>query len=329
MTYSYPVDAESVSGHERARVAQHIARAEQAARARPPRGLGGLQRLVRALLLAELAGYRRGGRFPHNDVSRQRTPLFVDRHGTRCAMAHLLELGGEHALVEKIRTTRNEARIAELADEPRLLAWLAAAGLSVSEAAAIQPEYCFLGPPTCVCSAGDTGHAGQPAGVLTVIEGKLERESADGSTAFVKITKLHGAASAFAVGDLVSASSPGNAPQGDASLTMLIPLRSHVARDAASDQLEAIPLYDDTFACGRASGGPLPLDKDRFIGALLSADCPQTLRAYGPEWKRQPCGEAGCSTQPGTHGDMLGSAMILLSLLASMSLRRLRSSRAR
>ena len=326
MTSTSAFSSESVAGHERTRVAQHIARAEHAARARPPRALGSLQRLVRALLLEELASYRRRARFPRNDVCRQRTPLFVDRHGTRCAMAHLLELGGERALVEKIRTTRNGARIAELADEPRLLAWLAAAGLTVSEAAAIQPAYCFQGPPTCVCSAGYTGYADKPPAVLTVIEGTLERESSDSSTVFVKISKVHGAPSDFAVGDTVSAHSP-DIPPEDELLTMLIPLRTEGARDAASDELEAIPLYDDVHECRRASGRPLSLDKDRFIAALLSADCPRTLASYGPEWKRPRCRD-GCSTQPGTNGDLLGSAMILLSLLATMSLRRLRSRRA-
>ena len=44
-------------------------------------------------------------------------------------MAHLLELGGEGALVERIARERNHARVRELVDEPRLLAWLEAAGL--------------------------------------------------------------------------------------------------------------------------------------------------------------------------------------------------------
>lgn len=43
-------------------------------------------------------------------------------------------------------------------------------------------------------------------------------------------------------------------PVGEVSQTMLVPLRTQVARDAASTELEAIPLYDDaTSASGRAA----------------------------------------------------------------------------
>lgn len=317
----------SSSSHEQTRVARHIARAEDEARARRPRGLGVLQRAVRALLLGELASYRRAGRFPRNDVSREQTPLFVDRHGARCAMAHLLEISGERTLVEEIRTARNRARIAELADEPRLLAWLSAAGLSVFEAAAIQPEYCFEGPPMCVCEAdAPLGSTEELSAVLTVIEGEYERQTSDGSTAFIRITRVHGAPSDLTVGETMSVHWHDYTPPQGVVLTLLVPLRTQLA--SAGAELEAIPLSDSEFQCHRATGGPLRLDKDRFIAALLSEDCPRTLRSYGREWKRQPCGADGCSTEAATAGDTLGSAMILLSLLATMGLRRLRGRRA-
>ena len=57
-------------------------------------------------------------------------PYFVDAKGVRCAMAHLLEAGGERELVQRIARERNNAFVRDLADESRLLAWLAAAGLT-------------------------------------------------------------------------------------------------------------------------------------------------------------------------------------------------------
>ena len=135
---------------EQARVSAHLLRAEQRlARARTT-ALGPLRRVVRALLLRELRHYRERQRFPQNLDFAQPTPYFVDAAGTRCAVAHLLDMSGEHALVQRVARGRNHARVRELADEPRLVAWLAAAGLSLDEAAAIQPEYCEA-PADCVC----------------------------------------------------------------------------------------------------------------------------------------------------------------------------------
>lgn len=65
-----------------------------------------VQRLVRALLLQALAEYRAAGRFPKNRDFAQKTPYFIDANGTRCAMAHLMELGGEPDLVAAIARER-------------------------------------------------------------------------------------------------------------------------------------------------------------------------------------------------------------------------------
>ena len=65
-------------------------------------------------------------------------------------MAFLVAASGRHDIVERIRATRNNARIRELTDDTALVAWLAEAGLTVAEAARIQPAY--GGPPLgCGC----------------------------------------------------------------------------------------------------------------------------------------------------------------------------------
>lgn len=105
-------------------------------------------------MLEALAEYRARGVFPQNlDLPDRKVPYFVDASGIRCAMAHLIEISGGGALVERIARTRNNATIHELADEPELVAWLGAAGLTLEEAATIQPSYCFEPNASCLCNA--------------------------------------------------------------------------------------------------------------------------------------------------------------------------------
>jgi len=56
-------------------------------------------------------------------------------------MAYLIERSGRHDLVDRVALTRNDAFIAELPDDPALRVWLDSVGLSVAEAARIQPTY--------------------------------------------------------------------------------------------------------------------------------------------------------------------------------------------
>jgi hypothetical protein len=136
---------------EDARLHAHFARVIAEIAARPMPQLAPAARAGRARLLALLGEYDRAGRFPRNEgQSAARTPIFVDRHGTRCAMAWLIEHTGGGALVSRIARTANLARIPELAGDPELQRWLAGAGLDLAEAARIQPTY---GPPPVVRNA--------------------------------------------------------------------------------------------------------------------------------------------------------------------------------
>jgi hypothetical protein len=100
------------------------------------------QRMARATLIGWLRQYRDAGEFPENERFANRAmPFFRDGRGALCAMAYLIERSGRRDLVDRIATTRNNAFIAELANDPALRAWLDSVGLSVSEAARIQPTY--------------------------------------------------------------------------------------------------------------------------------------------------------------------------------------------
>jgi hypothetical protein len=104
------------------------------------------QALARGEQIARLHEYRVRGVFPHNhDFPGKVVPYFVDRHGTLCAMAYLIDASGGGDIVRAVSTARNNATVMELAADPTLgpaLAdWLDHAGLTVQEAQSIQPAY--------------------------------------------------------------------------------------------------------------------------------------------------------------------------------------------
>jgi hypothetical protein len=141
--------AEANLQSEALRIASHLEAVESRLRAADVSHLGDAERAARAQHLDVLREYRLAGRFPHNHgVSEGLIPIFVDPHGTHCAVAYLLARSGESDLVARVASTRNTATVAELADEPGLLDWLAANGLTAEEAGQIQPAY--RPPPTIV-----------------------------------------------------------------------------------------------------------------------------------------------------------------------------------
>lgn len=100
------------------------------------------QHTTRATLIGWLREYRDAGMFPQNDrFPGAAVPFFRDSRGVLCAMAYLIDRSGRRDLVDRVASTRNNAYIRELADDPELRAWLDSVHLSVAEAARIQPEY--------------------------------------------------------------------------------------------------------------------------------------------------------------------------------------------
>lgn len=124
------------------------------------------QQLNRARHIGVLRDYRQACRFPVNSISANRLlTIFVDEEGAHCAVGHLMAQDGLQDAVARIRKTRNTATIWELEQDTELRAWLQDAGLTLYEAARIQPSYC--GPPgDCFCY-GATGFAD---GTITKIE---------------------------------------------------------------------------------------------------------------------------------------------------------------
>lgn len=126
---------------EQDRVTTHLTRALEAMAEDAPAGLTADQKAARVETITWLGEYRDAGRFPHNHVTSGRTPVFVDPHGTPCAVGYLLLRSGESELVEDIVRTDNLIRVRDLEGDPRLGAWLEARGITLEEAATIQPAY--------------------------------------------------------------------------------------------------------------------------------------------------------------------------------------------
>lgn len=129
------------AGTDAARIRAHLYRTLAALEARNLSHLDPGRRAARVETLAWLAEYADRGVYPHNHVVPERTPIFVDPHGTPCAVGYLLLRSGRDDLVRDVVASDNRVRVPDLAGEPRLEAWLDERGLTLDEAAAIQPAY--------------------------------------------------------------------------------------------------------------------------------------------------------------------------------------------
>ncbi len=319
-------------GAERTRVARHIAHAERGARTNERESLTRAQRLVRALLLDELARYRRARRFPKNP-GLPHTPIFIDAEGTRCAMAALMELGGASALVDEIAHTRNYDRIAALANIPELVAWLEAAGLTVAEAAAIQPGYDVSCGVTAMCLCDARPGPSMPAdGVI---------EALVTSPYVARVTATYGYVGGTNVGDTlcVDETSPGT--------TVLVPtplMPAGVALDTGSaacpsqDVPVTVTLTDARrpAACSQAPLATLPLTKTQAIAALQANECTGMLMSLDDRWgcgctvsevgvglSLEPCATSssgGCTTSPSSESP--ATISILLAIVGALAARK-------
>jgi hypothetical protein len=297
---------------EQHRVAAHIHAAEALASERDLSQLDHVQALVRKLLLNELAHYRADGRFPKNRDFEAQTPYFVDAEGTRCAMAHLLEIGGEASLVSKIALERNNAWVRELANEERLIAWLNAAGLTVEEAAAIQPSYCSTNSD-CVCGGNFSAPIAPASGVL---EGDVV------ASGIVRIDHTYGDAATWKVGDTIQIRG------GKAGERVLIPLGVTHTAEAELDGgvfYEVITLDPDgTFHCkSQGVPGAPPLTVEQVVQAVSAKNCKAMLTSFDSRWSRNTCSPAGCGQSPSAGAGDPTSIGILLAVVGAILVRRL------
>jgi hypothetical protein len=316
------------AAQERARVREHLAGAERAARRRGGR-LEPLAALCRALLLEELGRYRRRGRFPRNPGHARPLPQFIDAHGTRCAVAHLMDISGQGALVRQIARTENDATVHALARCHRVRAWLAAAGLSLDEAARIQPAYCYYTEAdACFCSRERVGDEPDPTGfaVGTVI-------ALDAQTMRIRVDRIGGTLPGLAVGDEREMARESNMV-GSQLLVGYDGSASASGVDAGGGPVLArvnwrLRMEGGSVKCDfNAVTAVRPVSVDTAFDALLAmgSECVDVLASDDSGWNQTTCddsgydaSESGCGIPSSDSGGLdaggLTSAALLVALL--------------
>lgn len=269
-------------------------------RANPPARLDPAQRLTRALLLDELERYAAEGAFPQNRHTPERAPVFIDHVGTRCAVAHLMDVSGLGALALEVRDRTNFAVLPSIAEDPRVVSWLEAAGLTAAEAALIQPSYCFTSPSSCLCDG--IGPLNETALVIATPAGEGRA-----TVAQVLESKLDG----VAVGAEIDLRTfVVRIPTGSDSVVLRVQPRA--GADAGGPLLVArsslVGLSSDTMIpCSTWGVSSLPLSKTDALAAIQSADpkaCGTYLASLDKEWtitlaqKNPTCGSMAPPVPP-------------------------------
>lgn len=95
---------------------------------------------IRLHNLDVLKRYAKHGVFPRNYDNPELTPVFIDREGRLCAVAHLLTESGQERIATTISQQANFARVPEI-DFAELDQWATESGFTRDELALIQPAY--------------------------------------------------------------------------------------------------------------------------------------------------------------------------------------------
>ncbi|MEQ8272107.1 MAG: hypothetical protein RMA76_15740 [Deltaproteobacteria bacterium] len=299
-------------GAEVDRVRLHLRAAQDFLAERDLSALRPQQRIRRAERLADLDAYIRRGRFPKNEhIPVVRAPYFVDAAGTHCAMAFLIARSGRADLVERVRSTANNAYVYELADDPELAAWLDENGLTIDEAATIQPTYGPICEPrsTCVCQR-DSGNVVMEAPDTA----HYVRVEEPGAEAVLTVLASVGTAT-LTVGERVTL------PVGVLSQAKVG--EHHLVARYADDPL-ASSFYFRSFGlveerelvvCQWESSLDLRLDVGVALEAVIADDCHGAVVAASSDFEGDfgpDCGCACSDVAPRTGG---ASALVLLALL--------------
>lgn len=125
---------------DRELIQAHLSGVLSILRAAPVDQLSDVQRVSRAHMIELLDGYRIAGKFPLNYYRGERIPVFIDEHGTHCAVGYLLMMTGHDDVAQRISKNDNYVWVKDLHD-PAVPGWQEASGLSFEELALIQGAY--------------------------------------------------------------------------------------------------------------------------------------------------------------------------------------------
>lgn len=245
-----------------------------------------------------------------------------------------MDISGQGALVRQIARTENDATVHALARRPEVRAWLAAAGLSLDEAARIQPSYCYyVEADACFCSRERELGEPDPTGfaVATVI-------ALDAQTMRIRVDRIGGVLPGLAVGDEREMARESNAV-GSQLLVGYDYSASPSGVDAGGGPVLArvnsrLRIEAGSVECDfNAVTAVRPVSVDTAFDALLAmgSECVDVLASDDSGWNQRTCdnpglvpdsgasGSAGCgipsSSSGGLAADGLTSAALLVALL--------------
>lgn len=173
---------------DRLAIKGHLARTWIRLRSRDISHLDPDRRARREWAIRELGHYWRSKPLPRNAYGPERTPIFEDDAGRRCAVAHLVWESGGEGIVASIHETQNLARVPEITlDE--LTEWASNHGLTIDELREIQPAYSRGLDPTLtawLAAIGSLGVISGAAAVAGLVKGsRLPRSFAGVATALM------------------------------------------------------------------------------------------------------------------------------------------------
>jgi hypothetical protein len=301
---------------EQARLRRHFRMVAAELRASDISELTVEQRAARAALLDEVERYGHRGRFPKNrHTPDAMAPTFIDEDGTRCAVAHLLEATGASVLAARIARTHNTALVPELRFNRELLAWIEQVGLTIREAARIQPSYCSGTKAShCVCYAVDN--------VTGVVEGTI---TVVGTSPRVRIDAVHGDVGSLVVGGMVDVRNV--QPNQEylmfaAGDVLVFGLQfANSAHQTPPMRIRGDGLVDVTCSMFSRVVAVPELTGEDAVAALVAStrgqeECVETLERVDSTWGLPPCEHPspGCSVSGGAEPLVAGGALLAATL---------------
>jgi hypothetical protein len=121
-------------------IAMHLQLVEKTLKSRSIKHLTPQQQSNRKELLNKLNAYWQAKQFPINDYLTYKSPVFIDRFGTHCAVGFLMQQSGYESLAREIDHKQKFAFVYDI-KVPGVAAWANEQGFTIDELAWIQPGY--------------------------------------------------------------------------------------------------------------------------------------------------------------------------------------------
>jgi hypothetical protein len=121
-------------------ISLHLQLVEKTLKSRSVAHLNAQQQANRKLLLNKLNGYWNKKQFPINDYLSYKSPVFIDRFGTHCAVGYLMQESGFESLAREVDSKQKFAFVDQIKVEG-IAEWANTNGFTIDELAWIQPGY--------------------------------------------------------------------------------------------------------------------------------------------------------------------------------------------